>query len=149
MLLEHKTPACLPSSHFSEHDGPCMDGRSKDGEGRESLANPPLTVPASPGPLSLFSPFFRQNPGLLLILCSFALNISSKKPRTPGVSFSLMYKLIFASEPPTDPLFLPMCTESKGRRKTVRGSTGRFLSFHIFVRLYNNQKVGCLLGITH
>lgn len=119
-----KQNSCLPSQFPLLRAGWALHGWERKG------------IPHSQSQLSQ-APFhsFPHSFCRIQAYCFFfsAVTTSSKKPGIPGVSFSLVYKSIFASEPPTDPLFLPMCTESKGRRKTERGSIGRFLSYFMYL----------------
>ena len=95
MLPENKTPACLPSSHFSVQGWACMDGENSDGEGRKSLVPTSLITCKFPIPRTSFlspslfiSLFLLQDPDLLFILGSSALTMRFKKPRICGVSLS-------------------------------------------------------------
>lgn len=106
--------------------------------------NAPRAVSAFSG-LSLIAPFLLWGPGLLRISGFSALTTWSQKPRGPGALLSLMYKLIFASEPPTGPVITYMRRIWKKKEDCER-TDRKMISFflYVFIQVYNNQKVGCL-----
>lgn len=102
-----KQNSYLPSQFSFLRAGPVLYGWTKQWWGRKGipasfflslLANSPLAVSAFSG-LSLIAPFLLLGPGVLLISGFSALTTWCQKPRGPGALLSLMYKLIFASEP--------------------------------------------------